>query len=112
VDLLTQLQTTLGTTYTLDRELGGGGMSRVFVASERRLNRKVVIKVVSPELAAGVSGERFEREIQLAASLQQANIVPILARPMACRSTRCRLWKASPCGRDCGRMVPWRYTLW
>jgi eukaryotic-like serine/threonine-protein kinase len=79
VDLLTQLQTTLGTTYTLDRELGGGGMSRVFVASERRLNRKVVIKVVSPELAAGVSGERFEREIQLAASLQQANIVPILA---------------------------------
>ena len=54
-------------------------MSRVFVANERRLNRKVVIKVVSPELAAGVSGERFEREIQLAASLQQANIVPILA---------------------------------
>ncbi len=54
-------------------------MSRVFVADERRLNRKVVIKVLSPELAAGVSGERFEREIQLAASLQQANIVPILA---------------------------------
>jgi tetratricopeptide (TPR) repeat protein len=54
-------------------------MSRVFVAEERRLNRKVVIKVVSPELAAGVSGGRFEREIQLAASLQQANIVPILA---------------------------------
>ena len=54
-------------------------MSRVFVADERRLNRKVVIKVLSPELAAGVSGDRFEREIQLAASLQQANIVPILA---------------------------------
>jgi pentatricopeptide repeat protein len=74
-----QLQNTLGTAYTLDRELGGGGMSRVFVADERRLNRKVVIKVLSPELAAGVSAERFEREIQLAASLQQANIVPILA---------------------------------
>ena len=74
-----QLQKTLGSTYQLDRELGGGGMSRVFVADERRLNRKVVIKVLSPELAAGVSAERFEREIQLAASLQQANIVPILA---------------------------------
>ncbi|MDQ3950208.1 MAG: serine/threonine protein kinase, partial [Gemmatimonadota bacterium] len=79
MDLRQQLQHTLGTTYALERELAGGGMSRVFVADERRLNRKVVIKVVSPELAAGVSGERFEREIQLAASLQQANIVPILA---------------------------------
>lgn len=79
MDLRHQLQQTLGTTYALERELGGGGMSRVFVADERRLNRKVVIKVLSPELAAGVSGERFEREIQLAASLQQANIVPILA---------------------------------
>src|SRR5688572_33414655 len=78
MDLLQQLQQTLGTTYALDRELGGGGMSRVFVANERRLNRRVVIKVLSPELAAGVSGDRFEREIQLAASLQQANIVPIL----------------------------------
>ena len=79
MDLRHQLQQTLGSTYALERELGGGGMSRVFVADERRLNRKVVIKVLSPELAAGVSGERFEREIQLAASLQQANIVPILA---------------------------------
>src|SRR5687767_3687933 len=79
MDLKQTLQETLGTTYALERELGGGGMSRVFVADERRLNRKVVIKVLSPELAAGVSGERFEREIQLAASLQQANIVPILA---------------------------------
>jgi tetratricopeptide (TPR) repeat protein/tRNA A-37 threonylcarbamoyl transferase component Bud32 len=79
MDLRAQLQHTLGTTYVLDRELGGGGMSRVFVADEKRLNRKVVIKVLSPELAAGVSGDRFEREIQLAASLQQANIVPILA---------------------------------
>jgi tetratricopeptide (TPR) repeat protein len=79
VNLGQQLQKTLGNAYTLDRELGGGGMSRVFVADERRLNRKVVIKVLSPELAAGISAERFEREIQLAASLQQANIVPILA---------------------------------
>jgi tetratricopeptide (TPR) repeat protein len=65
--------------YTLERELGGGGMSRVFVADEIRLGRKVVVKVLSPELAAGISAERFEREIRMAASLQQANIVPVLA---------------------------------
>ncbi len=79
MDLREQLQQTLGTTYVLERELGGGGMSRVFVANETRLNRKVVIKVLSPELAAGVNVDRFEREIQLAASLQQANIVPIIS---------------------------------
>ncbi|MBA3339714.1 MAG: protein kinase, partial [Gemmatimonadaceae bacterium] len=73
-----QLQTTLGTAYTLERELGGGGMSRVFVAEEARLRRRVVVKVLAPELAAGLSAERFAREIELAASLQQANIVPLM----------------------------------
>jgi serine/threonine-protein kinase len=77
--LLEQLQDSLGSAYTIDRELGGGGMSMVFLATENRLNRKVVVKVLSPELAAGVSADRFEREIQLAAQLQQANIVPLLA---------------------------------
>jgi eukaryotic-like serine/threonine-protein kinase len=78
-DLQSQLQATLSGSYTLERELGGGGMARVFVADEVRLGRKVVVKVLSPELAAGISGERFEREIRTAASLQQANIVPVLA---------------------------------
>ena len=78
-DLREQLQATLSGAYTLERELGGGGMSRVFVADEVRLGRKVVVKVLSPELAAGISAERFEREIRTAASLQQANIVPVLA---------------------------------
>ena len=78
-DLQSELQATLTGAYTLERELGGGGMSRVFVADEVRLARKVVIKLLSPELAAGISGERFEREIRVAASLQQANIVPVLA---------------------------------
>jgi TolB-like protein/tRNA A-37 threonylcarbamoyl transferase component Bud32 len=79
MDLRTQLQHTLTGTHTVERELGGGGMSRVFVAEETRLRRKVVIKVLSPELAQGLSLDRFEREIQLAASLQQANIVPVLS---------------------------------
>ena len=79
MDLRDQLQQTLGSSYVLEKELGGGGMSRVFVANEVRLNRKVVIKLLSPELSAGVDVERFEREIQLVASLQQANIVPIIS---------------------------------
>src|SRR5512142_652089 len=78
MDLRDQLQASLGTSYTLERELGGGGMSRVFVAEERALGRKVVVKVLSPEIAAGVSSERFAREIRVAARLQQANIVPLL----------------------------------
>ena len=54
-------------------------MSRVFVAEEHRLGRRVVVKLLSPELSAAVSASRFEREIRVAASLQQANIVPVLA---------------------------------
>ncbi|MGI9077832.1 MAG: protein kinase domain-containing protein, partial [Gemmatimonadaceae bacterium] len=76
-DLRDQLQATLGSTYRLERELGGGGMSRVFVADETALGRKVVVKVLAPELSAGVSAERFTREIRLAAQLQHPNIVPL-----------------------------------
>lgn len=78
-DLRAQLQSTLGDGYTLERELGGGGMSRVFVARENALGREVVVKVLAPELSASVSAERFTREIATAARLQQANIVPVLA---------------------------------
>ena len=78
-DLREQLQRTLGDAYTLERELGGGGMSRVFVAEETALGRKVVVKVLLPELAATVNIERFRREIQLAAKLQHPHIVPVLA---------------------------------
>src|SRR5438477_4621244 len=78
-DLREQLQQNLSTSYTLERELGGGGMSRVFVATERSLRRKVVIKVLPPELSAGVSVERFKREIQVAAQLQHPHIVGVLS---------------------------------
>ena len=77
--LRAQLQATLGAAYTLGRELGGGGMSRMFVARDASLERDVVVKVLSPDLAAAVSSERFTREIKLAAGLQQANIVPLLS---------------------------------
>jgi TolB-like protein/tRNA A-37 threonylcarbamoyl transferase component Bud32 len=76
-DIRSRLQGSLGSAYTLERELGGG-MSRVFLASESRLKRKVVVKVLTPELAAGVSADRFEREIMLAAQLSHPSIVPLL----------------------------------
>ena len=79
MDLRDRLHETLGATYLVERELGGGGMSRVFLATERALERRVVIKVLSPDLAAGLSAQRFAREIRLAAALQQANVVPVLA---------------------------------
>lgn len=78
MDLTDALQRTLGTAYTVERELGGGGMSRVFLARDRALGRPVVIKVLPAELAGGASVERFQREITLAASLQHPHIVPVL----------------------------------
>ncbi|MGK2962356.1 MAG: serine/threonine-protein kinase, partial [Gemmatimonadaceae bacterium] len=74
-----QLQSALGSTYEIDRELGGGGMSRVFVATESAFGRKVVIKVLPPEMTEGMSVDRFRREIGLAARLQHPHIVPVHA---------------------------------
>src|SRR3989449_3227495 len=79
VDLRERLQAALGDAYRIERELGGGGMSRVFLAQETALKRRVVIKVLPPEMAAGVNIERFRREIELAASLQHPHIVPLLS---------------------------------
>ena len=78
-DLRARLQDALGSTYEIERELGGGGMSRVFLARETALGRKVVLKVLPPELAASVNADRFKREIQMAAQLQHSCIVPVLA---------------------------------
>jgi serine/threonine-protein kinase len=77
--VLGRLQAALGDTYRIERELGGGGMSHVFVAEEVALGRQVVVKVLPPEMGAGVNAERFRREIQLAASLQHPHIVPLLS---------------------------------
>ena len=76
--LAERLQAQLGPEFVIGRELGGGGMSRVFLARDTTLARDVVVKVLSPDLAAGVSVERFRREIMMAASLNHPNIVPVL----------------------------------
>jgi TolB-like protein/tetratricopeptide (TPR) repeat protein len=78
VDLREGLQQKLGPSFTVERELTGGGMSRVFVALDSSLGRRVVVKVLPADLAASVSVERFKREILLAATLQHPHIVGVL----------------------------------
>lgn len=82
-DLLGELAEALGQTYRLERELGGGGMSRVFLAEEVALGRKVVVKVLPPEMAASVNQDRFRREMQVVARLQHPHIVPLLNAGLA-----------------------------
>ena len=67
-DLLERLSTVLGDDFVVERELGGGGMSRVFVALETALNRRVVVKVLPDEIATALSRERFRREILTSAT--------------------------------------------
>lgn len=78
-DLPDDLSILVGPEYAIERELAAGGMSRVFLATERRFGRRVVVKVLADDLREGLSAERFAREITLAARLQHPNIVPLLA---------------------------------
>jgi TolB-like protein/Tfp pilus assembly protein PilF len=82
-DIRELLQRSLGTAYTIERELGGGGMSIVFVAADNTLGRQVVVKVLPYDLAASVSVDRFKREIMLSAALQHPHIVPVLSAGQA-----------------------------
>jgi serine/threonine-protein kinase len=78
-DLLDVLKTDFADGYIVERELTGGGMSRLFLARDRSLNRQVVIKVLPPELTHEVSAARFVRESQVTAQLQHPHVLPILA---------------------------------
>ncbi|HZF67534.1 MAG TPA: protein kinase [Gemmatirosa sp.] len=78
-DLRDSVQSSLGSAYTLERELEGAGMSRVFLATETALGRRVVVKVLPPELGEAISAERFRREVLLTAGLQHPHVVPVLA---------------------------------
>lgn len=79
IDLRERLQAALSSAYRVEDELGGGGMSRVFLALDIGLARRVVVKVLPPEMAASVNIDRFRQEVQLAASLQHPHIVPLLS---------------------------------
>ncbi len=77
-DLRDRLQAAVGDVYRIERELGGGGMSRLFLATEASLSRQVVIKLLPPEFASEVSARRFKQELEVAARLQHTNILPVL----------------------------------
>jgi tetratricopeptide (TPR) repeat protein len=76
--MLDSLSAALGDRYTVDRELGRGGMASVWLARDRRHDRTVAIKVLHPELAGAIGVDRFVREIRLTARLQHPNVVPVL----------------------------------
>jgi DNA-binding beta-propeller fold protein YncE len=76
-DQLDRLKAALADRYTLERELGAGGMATVYLAADLKHERKVAIKVLRPELAAVLGAERFVQEIKTTANLQHPNILPL-----------------------------------
>ncbi len=76
-DLFARLQAALADRYTIERELGRGGMATVYLAQDLKHHRKVAIKVLKPELAAALGPERFLQEIEIAAGLTHPHILPL-----------------------------------
>jgi eukaryotic-like serine/threonine-protein kinase len=72
-----QLQASLGAAYTIERELGRGGLATVFLARDVKHHRHVALKVLNPELAASLGTERFLAEISVTANLQHPNVLPL-----------------------------------
>ena len=77
-DLAARLRTGLAGRYAIERELGRGGMAIVFLATDLRHGRPVALKVLAPDLAAGVGADRFSREIQIAARLTHPHILALI----------------------------------
>jgi serine/threonine-protein kinase len=75
---LEQLKAALAGRYTIEREVGSGGMATVYLAEDVKHHRKVAIKVLRPELAAALGPERFLREVEVTASLSHPHILPLL----------------------------------
>jgi serine/threonine-protein kinase len=77
-DVFEGLTHALASRYTIERELGRGGMATVYLAEDLKHHRKVAIKVLRPELAATLAVDRFSREIEIAAKLVHPHILPVL----------------------------------
>jgi serine/threonine-protein kinase len=73
----TRLQIAMGDAYRLERELGGGGMAVIYLATDVKHRRSVAVKVLRPEIAAAIGPDRFVREIEIAARLNHPHIVPL-----------------------------------
>jgi len=76
-ELIDRLTSALSDRYTIERELGSGGMATVYLARDLKHDRKVAVKVFRPELAAALGTDRFSREIRITANLQHPHILPL-----------------------------------
>ena len=76
-EITARLSTALAGRYKLERHLGEGGMATVYLAEDLKHDRKVAVKVLRPELAAVIGGERFLNEIKVTANLQHPHILPL-----------------------------------
>ena len=76
-EVFDRLKTALADRYTIERELGAGGMATVYLAEDLKHHRKVAVKVLRPELAAILGPERFLNEIEVTANLQHPHILPL-----------------------------------
>ena len=76
-DVISRLNAALEGRYTIERELGAGGMATVYLAEDVKHHRKVALKVLRPDLAATLGSERFLREIEIAANLTHPHILPL-----------------------------------
>ncbi len=76
-DGIDRLRSALADRYTIERELGAGGMATVYLAQDLRHERKVAVKVLRPELAATLGPERFLEEVRIAANLTHPHILPL-----------------------------------
>lgn len=76
--MIVRLQAAVGDQYRIEREFAAGGQSRLFIADDAAATRKVVIKLLPPEMGGLVEAERFKREIRVLGALQHPNIVPLL----------------------------------
>src|SRR5438034_1301319 len=78
-DVLDSLRSTLAPRYDVEREIGAGGMARVYLAVEHHPHRRVAIKVLDPEVSTRLLRERFIREVDLSSKLSHPHIVPVFA---------------------------------
>ncbi len=76
-DLIDRLRSALADRYSIEKEIGAGGMATVYLAEDVRHHRKVAVKVLRSELAATLGPERFLREIEIAAKLQHPHVLPL-----------------------------------
>src|SRR5256885_4394180 len=79
LDVLDSLREALAPRYDVEREIGAGGMARVFLAVEQHPHRRVAIKVLDPEVSTRLLRERFIREVDLSSNLSHPHIVPIFS---------------------------------